>query len=277
MRVCYICAFAVLLGCASVWAENTGCVPTPAQQGAVVVDPHRVEISAKDAPIEVVLAELSSMTSTTITARGETSGAKISIEARKLPLESVLDQLVREHQGWLWYQVGPGKYEIWDQASFRGQVLSGRTQERVFNLRDITAMEAQRAIQGVLTPNIGTAAVDNRSNTLIVRDVPPVLELVGRLLDQIDVKFEMHVFKLEKAPAETMGQQLSMLKSSNSSKMIVDSRTNQIVVFERPEVIKQMEAVAKVLDVQAAAPTGPSGPRAPSGPSGRVPGGASAF
>ena len=42
---------------------------------------------------------------------------------------------------------------------------------------EITAEEAFKAIQGVLTPNIGTAAYDPRSNKVFVTDLLPVLEL----------------------------------------------------------------------------------------------------
>jgi type II secretory pathway component GspD/PulD (secretin) len=202
-------------------------------------------------PIEVACQQLSAQTTATVVARGKTVGQRVSLIARDVPLERALDSIVAQKPNWLWYKPEgkPDTYEIWDQESFRAQVVPTQARQRVYRLANITSEEAYRAVRGILTPNIGTAAFDPRSNKLIVTDLPPVLELIARLVEQIDVELKMHVFKVARADTREMAEHLSSLRSPAAPTPLVDERTRQIIVFDRPDVIRTMKKVLATFDI----------------------------
>ncbi|MEI7634464.1 MAG: secretin N-terminal domain-containing protein [bacterium] len=223
---------------------------TPAQTPSTP-NPERVTAVFTETPIERVVGPLSQRSGKTIVARGKTSGQRVTVIAREEPIERVLDRIVNSKPNWLWYKPDdqPNTYEIWDQESFRAEVLPKQVRQKVFVPREITAEEAFKAIQGVLTPNIGAASFDPRSNKVIVTDLPYVLELIQRLIDQIDVKFITRVFYIQHADINTIAEKLSNMKSPAAPAPEVDERTHQIIVRDRLDIIRQMDLIVQTLDI----------------------------
>jgi type II secretory pathway component GspD/PulD (secretin) len=232
-------------------SQITAPVETPSGATSTSSGDGKISLVFNEAPIERVVAELSRKSGKNVVARGKTVGQKVTIIARDMPLERVLDILVNQKPNWLWYPAEgrPDTYEIWDQESFRAEVLPKQVRQKVFVPREITAEEANKAIQGVLTPNIGTASFDPRSNKLIVTDLPYVLELVQRLIEQIDVKFVTRVFYIAHADVNSIAEKLSNLKSPAAPAPEVDERTHQIIVRDRLDIIRQMELLVETLDI----------------------------
>ncbi|MBX7245894.1 MAG: hypothetical protein K1X53_10370 [Candidatus Sumerlaeaceae bacterium] len=211
----------------------------------------RFTVTQSDAPIERVTGDLSKKSGKTVVARGKTVGQRITVILKDQPLERHLDYVTSQKPNWLWYKPdeSPNTYEIWDQESFKVEVLPKNVRQKVFVPREITAEEAFKAVQGVLTPNIGSASFDPRSNKLIVTDLPFVLELIQRLLDQIDVKFITRVFYIQHADINAIAEKISNLKSPAAPAPDVDERTRQIIVRDRLEIIRQMELLVQTLDI----------------------------
>jgi type II secretory pathway component GspD/PulD (secretin) len=211
----------------------------------------KITLVFNEGPIERVVSELSRKSGRNVAARGKTSGQKVTLLVRDMPIERVLDIVVNQKPNWLWYKPEdqPNTYEIWDHESFRAEVLPRQVRQKVFVPREITAEEAYKAIQGVLTPNIGAASFDPRSNKIIVTDLPYVLELIQRLIEQIDVKFMTRVFYIAHADVNSIAEKLANLKSPAAPAPEVDERTHQIIVRDRIEIIRQMELLVETLDI----------------------------
>jgi type II secretory pathway component GspD/PulD (secretin) len=224
---------------------------TDAEGGAPRVSAPGNVSGAFSSTIEFVTGRLSQQTGSNIVARGKTLGQRVNLIVRDIPLERALDQVVAQKPNWLWHKPEdqPNTYEIWDQESFRTEVLPRNVRQKVFIPREITAEEAHKAITGILTPNIGVASFDPRSNKLIVTDLPYVLELVQRLLEAIDVKFITRVFYIAHADVGEMAEKLSNLKSPAAPAPEVDARTHQIIVRDRLDIIRQMELLVETLDI----------------------------
>lgn len=211
------------------------------------------DLAYAQASIEAVTARLSSETSATIIARGKTATQRVTLFTKKMPLSEVLDMIVNQKPNWLWYSPSdrPNTYEIWDQESFRSEVLPRQARQRIIMVREIPAKEAYQATQRILSPNIGWSSFDARTNKLIVNDLPSKLDEIERLLSEIDVALQMRVFKIQKADTAKMARNIGSLKSSAAPTPIMDERTRQIIVWDRPEVLRKMEEVIRILDVEA--------------------------
>lgn len=212
----------------------------------------KVRLAYSETPIERVVSDLARQTGKNVVARGKTSGQRVaSIIARDITLERALDMIVAQKPNWLWYKPEdqPNTYEIWDQESFRAEVLPRQVRQKVFVPREITAEDASKAIQSVITPNIGSVNFDPRSNKVIVTDLPATLELVQRLIEQIDVRFMTRVFYIRHAEIGGIAEKLANLKSPAAPAPEQDERTHQIIVRDRLDIIRQMELLVETLDV----------------------------
>jgi type II secretory pathway component GspD/PulD (secretin) len=244
--------FLILLSPPGGWAQDSeatapaeaAATPAPSRSGTI-------RVARANTPIEQILAQIAQMSGKNVAARGKAIGQPISIILRDVPLEQALQQIASQRPGLLVYKPEdqPDTFEIWDQESYRTEVLPKLVRQKVFVPREITAEEASKALQGVLTPNIGSVAFDPRSNKVIVTDLPYVLELCQRLIEQIDVKFITRVFYISHADVNSIAEKLGNLKSSAAPSPEVDERTHQIIVRDRLEVIRQMELLVETLDI----------------------------
>lgn len=209
-----------------------------------------INLAFSGAPIERVLDSIARQSGRTVVARGKAAGRPISIIARGETFESALNKVVNSQPDLLIYRPEdqPGTVEIWDQATYRQEVLPKLVRQKVFVPRNITAEEASKAIAGILTPNIGAVAFDARSNKVIVTDQPYVLEIAQRLLEQIDVDFNTRVFYIVHADVNEIAEKIAALKSPAAPAPDVDVRTHQIIVRDRLENIRKMELLVNTLD-----------------------------
>ncbi len=211
-----------------------------------------VSTVSSNIPIERVLGQLGDQAGVTISARGKTPGTKVTlIQPNKVPLRDALGQLVNSQANWLLYEPPdrPGTFEIWDQETYKTEVLPRLVRPKVFVPREITAEEAAKALEGVMTPGIGKVAFDPRSNKVIMTDLVPVLELAQRLLETIDVKFLTRVYYIEHADVNEVAEKLSALKSPAAPDVQVDERTRQIIVSDRIDILQKMEQLVETLDI----------------------------
>lgn len=233
-------------------ATGTASTGTDASgSGATAPNPSGLVKGAFSSTIEFVSQQISKQTGKNIVPRGKTVGQRVQLLEKDTPLETVLNHIVGQHPNWLWYkpEEQPNTYEIWDQESFRTEVLPRQVRQKVFIPREIPAEDAYKAITGVLTPNIGTASYDARSNKVIVTDLPYVLELIQRLIEAIDVKFITRVFYIAHADVNTIAEKISNLKSPAAPAPEVDIKTHQIIVRDRLDVIRTMELLVETLDI----------------------------
>ncbi len=211
-----------------------------------------VTLVASNMAVERVIGQLSDQTGVSISARGNTAGERVTyINPRPIPLRDALTQIVNSKPNWILYEPAdrPGSFEIWDQETYRAEVLPRLVRPKVFVPREITAEEAAKALEGVMTPGIGKVAFDPRSNKVIMTDLVPVLELAQRLLQTIDVQFYTRVYSIEHADVDSVAEKLAALKSPASPDIQVDARTRQIIVSDRIDILQRMEQLVETLDI----------------------------
>jgi hypothetical protein len=216
-------------------------------------DPGNVSIVMAGSTIDRILPKLEEQ-GIKVRARGKTMGQKIpSFIERNVPARKALTDLVESRPDWLLYEPTdqPGTYEIWDQQSYKEEVLPKLVRPKTFLLKNTDAESAYKMIAGYLTPRIGSAAFDPRSNKLFVTDLVPVLERVQKMIDEVDVAFITRVFVISHADVSQLADKLMRLRSPAAPRVEVDERTRQIIVRDRLDIIRKMELLVETLDVQA--------------------------
>ncbi len=194
-----------------------------------------------------VLQAISRQTGVTVIAKGQAVGQRVDIIAKDEPLEVILDKLT-SGKDWVWHKVNDTRYEIMDRRTYETTVLPKQVERKIFQPRYIKAEDFKNAIEGMLTKNIGKAAVDPRTNKVIVTDLPQVIEMIARLLEEIDVKPIVRVFYIRHADVGEIAKMLERYKSAPGS-IEADPRTHQIIVTDTLQNIKRMELLVEVLDI----------------------------
>jgi len=225
-------------------------LPPTGAEGAVAASVHEpiATLMHKGGQLSQVLMELKKQTGINVVPRGpKTADLKIDIFAQKEPVSQIL-QKISSSSGLVIHQIDAVNYEIMDDRTYQTEVLPKEVIRKVFVLKYIKAEEARKALQNVLTKNIGQMAADPRTNKLIVTDLPQVIELIKRLLDEIDVQLMTRVFYIRHVDVSDIADKLQNYKSAPGT-IDVDPKSHQIIVTDIFQNIKRMEMLVELLDV----------------------------
>ncbi len=208
----------------------------------------RVTVVANDSRIDGVIAMLNSQFEGSVNIYGQVPGERVTVLAEEVNIEDALNQIANP-QGWVWWQEDDGvNYGLSDRDYFEQNILPKQVIEKTFRPNNVTASELESAIQNMLTPNVGRSIADDRTNQLIVEDLPQVLERIERLIRQMDVQLVIRVFYIRHANVEDVAAKIEQY-SSGPGTIEVDVTTHQIIVTDLLSNIKMMELLIDILDV----------------------------
>lgn len=214
--------------------------PPPVQEPLVTA-------TFRDGKIEQVLMALSQQTDIQITPEGKAVGLRVTLIAKDVPLTKALD-MICQPRSLVWWKKKDGSYGIADKPYYEQNILPDSAIQRIFRPDHIKAEDFEKAIKGTLTPKIGRVAIDPRTNKVIVTDLPAVIELITRLLQEIDVQLVTRVFQVHYADVQDIAKQIEDYKSGPGT-IKVDPKTHQIIVTDLLQNIKRMEMLIDVLDI----------------------------
>ncbi len=181
---------------------------------------------------------------------GKTAGERVGVVASGLTLEEALGAITRPKSWVYWKLDGDQGYGIADRAYFESEVLPRAFIQKVFQPKNLKASELQKAITELLTKGAanGSAIADDRTNKLIVNDLPVVIERIERLLREIDIQLITRVFRIRHANVEDLAKKLEQYKSGPGT-IELDPKTHLIIVTDLLANIKRMELLIDILDV----------------------------
>jgi len=226
--------------------------PAPAAAAAppedeAVGDGSQIEIALSQGRIDTFLMQFNSQSPRKLAVYGKVVEQRVDVFADGEPAESVLNQVANKY-GWAWWKEENGDYGMADKEYYTREILPKRKIQKVFRPNNIKASELDRAIKGLLTPNLGASVADDRTNKLIVEDLAPALERIERFIREIDVQLIVRVFYIRRANVEDIAKKLEQYKSGPGS-IEVDVKTRQIIVTDLLSNIKKMELLVDILDV----------------------------
>lgn len=197
--------------------------------------------------IELVMAQLKQQTGVNVVLDGKATGLRIDVLSQNEPVSQILQKIANSNNLKM-VKEDDMNYILVDEKTYREKYLPQKVVRKTFVLKYIKAEEARKALQNVVTKGIGQIAADPRTNKLMVTDLPQVIELIKRLLDEIDVQLMTRVFYIRHADVQDIADKLKNYKSAPGT-IEVDPKTHQIIVQDIFQNIKRMEMLVEVLDV----------------------------
>lgn len=193
--------------------------------------------------------------------------AKILNDAAPELVEVIVDE--RSHS-----LVIRGNTEKIQQILSLGEELDKPISKKVFEVKYasvsslLEAMKTALNIRGTTVGNIssgkdasgggasfslGSIVADERTNSLIVHDTPENLEICQSIIDCMDKPMEGKLFAIKYASAESIAEALRnalQLGDDSRGSIVVDPRSNFIVIYNIPEKIALCEKLIGNLDVK---------------------------
>jgi len=99
-----------------------------------------------------------------------------------------------------------------------------------------------------LKSDIGKVIVDESSGAVVLIDIPEKLDLMEKMIRQFDRPPEEEVFSLRYAKAKDLETQFSKISTPGASSILVDERTNKMVIKDLPEKLKRIKRFVRAFD-----------------------------
>jgi type IV pilus assembly protein PilQ len=144
----------------------------------------RIRVTFSNAPIADVLFHFAEFSGRSIVA-GAGVDAVISAEIKDQPWDVALAALLSS-QGLTARESESGIIQVENLETLRQREIMEPVATRAFTVNYATATELEAAIAAFLTPERGRIATNASTNTLIVTDVPRVLDAVEGLIQDLD-------------------------------------------------------------------------------------------
>ena len=147
-----------------------------------VKEASRISVDFEDANIKVVLRAFADFSGQSIVA-GRTVTGRVTARISDIPWDQALDMILRS-QGY-GYEYRSGIYAVDRLENLRATEKLEGLDPKVFNLNYLIASDALPTVERMLSDR-GTASLDEKTNSLIVTDVPSRLEEIALVLPQLD-------------------------------------------------------------------------------------------
>ena len=206
---------------------------------------------SKPTPINRILSEFTDQTGIAVVAYGKAGETQATMSGENMTPEQFLTRLADQNK-LVWRKTEEG-YQLWDEATYKTEVLPTRVQQKIFIPVHIKADDFYDAIKrsNIITPDVGGAWVDKRSNQVVVVDLPEKLAMVQDLQNLIDVPQYTRIFHIKYADPEEIAKKIDdMGLKSEPGTIEVDPLNRTIIVRDVLANIQRMESLIEMLDVR---------------------------
>ena len=209
----------------------------------------RISLDLKGVDLVELFRILSLKTGLTIVPTKEVSG-RINVYLNNQTFEDALDiilitqDLTYERKGDILYIMSAAEYER----------LYGRkyNERRKVKSLKLTYAEPTAIFDALsqLKSEVGKLVVDKASGVLVLIDVPERLDLMEHTVRQLDQPLAMSIFDLKYAKSKDLKDKLSSAVTEGTGDVIIDERSNKLVISDLPEKMRHIERVVKAFDAE---------------------------
>ena len=240
-------SFSLPLLAAFSWAEGD---PQPAVAAATVERSDRLTLELQGVNIFDVFKILSKKSGLNIVA-GKNVQGQVSIFLQDVPVREALTTILQS-QGLASVEEN-GIIKVMTEDEFLkkfGKPYGDTRITKYFNLNHASVeILATKLAENKTT--YGKITTEPRTNTLIITELPSVLDEMEKTIQEADQPQETEVFHLDYTKAEEIEPKLKSFMEGTTGKIEVDSRSNRIIVFDIPSRIERIQQIVKAFDVKA--------------------------
>lgn len=203
----------------------------------------------KDMNIKDVLNLLSEKTGLNIIA-GQGISGQVTIFLKNIKLKDVLRIILDSNN--LAYAVEDGVVYVMPAQEFErryGHAFGGDIRTKIIRLvyADVTEMAG---FLNQVKSSAGKIIAELRSNTIVLMDSPSQLQLMEKLVQEVDVPVTTRVFELSYIKVKELAEKISGTLSSKSGSVRYDEPSNKVIVTDTEQTIEQIAKVIEAFDIK---------------------------
>lgn len=120
-----------------------------------------------------------------------------------------------------------------------------------FNVVHASAEQLAAKLAELKSP-YGKIITETRTNTVVITELPKILEEMEKLISESDQEQDHAVFKLNYTRVEDLEPKLKTFMEGMPGKMEVDKTSNRIILFDIDSRIQRVREIVKAFDVKSA-------------------------
>ena len=204
-------------------------------------------LELKDMDINDVLKLISTKTGLNIVT-GQNVKGRVTIYLKNVDVHDVLRIILESND--LAYAEERGIIRVMTAPDFEriyGQQFGEKTKLKTVQLKYASAADVATLLTQMKSV-IGKVIADEKSNTLVLMDIPEKLEAMETFLRDIDVPVTTKVFRLSYAQAEDLSKKITETLTKNVGTLKFDKRSNKIIVTDTPQKLKEITEIVEAFD-----------------------------
>ncbi len=134
-----------------------------------------------------------------------------------------------------------------DYELIYGRQYEDRRVVKSVKLNYVTAVEISKAVSQIKT-TIGKVIADEVSDTVILMDIPEVVEKMEQVIQGLDMPLTTKVYSLQYAKARELESKLAEMLTGNIGTLRVDERTNKIAITDLKSKIPMIDKIVAAFD-----------------------------
>ncbi len=210
-----------------------------------------VTLQFRNAEVQDVLSVLASEGGVSIVASKDVHGT-VTLFVENIEVMEALDLIV-DLLGFAYYK-DHGIFRVITAEEYQerfGKPFKDRIKTRVVKLRHANAEQVLKSIFQLKSKN-GNVIADQRSNSLILVDLPAVLAEMDSVIKMVDVALQTQSFLLSHVPVQHLAEIVKTMLSP-AGKVEMDPASNHLLVIDEPERLQRVAEFVKNADVPSPA------------------------
>jgi len=174
---------------------------------------------------------------------------RISLFLNNISYEEALDVLVLS-QGLAYENIVPNIIMIMNEAEYEALYGKKFNDKRVMKRVKLAYAQPSMVFAALsnLKSTVGNITVDEATGTIFLIDTPEKLAEMLQVVEHLDKPAVTEIFELQYAKATDISEKISAMLAGGSGKVIIDDRSNTVIVTDLPGNMLKIKQAVLVLD-----------------------------
>lgn len=203
-----------------------------------------ISLDVKDAELTDVLKMIAVQADLNIVVSKYVRG-RVTIRLKDVPVEEALNAILKVNNCAFIKEGNVIQVYTYPEIERLKKFIKEST--RIFTLKYAKAGELKDLILSLKSPK-GKVEIDPKTNSIIVSDTPETIKIIEETIQALDKEPVTKIFNLNYANAGEVQKELVNIIPETEGEILVDERTNSIVVSASPVLMKKIERLISEWD-----------------------------
>jgi type II secretory pathway component GspD/PulD (secretin) len=205
-----------------------------------------ITLDVKDMELTDVLRMIADQSGLNIIASKNVKGV-VAINLQDVPVETALDSILKVNN--CTYIREKDIIQVYTIPELSQMEQFSKLSTKVFRLQYVRATDLKQAITS-LKSSRGVVETEPKTNSIVVTDTIENIRSIEAAIREMDKKLETKVYKLSYAKPQDLQKTLLALIPPTEGDVMIDERTNSLIITASPVLLNKINAVVDNWDKQ---------------------------